>query len=163
MIASVVFFACLFVLCSGLSAKAAEFQVTVNGDSVFKVGKQGTIKIYLVTGKGENVTGGQCTVSVDPSLIELSADRNSYAADPVFSKVERFKADPEKGIITFKAFSETAVKGKKVFIKVPFKFLQPGTTYVSFTSNVVFEDGKQAPANPGYFRLVGYDGDSFAP
>ncbi|MFA6448105.1 MAG: hypothetical protein WCX65_01435 [bacterium] len=153
------FGALVIALLFSARAAAAVFQVTIAGGAIMKVGEPAALEITLIPGQDERVLGGQCAVTVDPAYIELSGDRNEYAADPAFGLVEKFKASPETGVVTFRAKSGSLISGKPVFIRIPFKFRTAGSTYLSFTSSVIFEDGKSAPANPGYFRLVGYEGD----
>jgi len=140
-------------------AEAAAYHVSVEGGAMVRVGDTAKMVIQLIPAAGDDVIGGQCTVSVDPALIELSGERSEYAADAAFALVERFQVDPEKGMVTFRAQSKTTIAGTPIFLKVPFSFRTEGPTYINLTSSVIYADGKSAPSNPGYFKLYGYEGE----
>ncbi len=139
--------------------KATVFQVSVPGGAMIAKGAAAYLDIYIDPGTDANVVGGQCTVTVDPAVIQISGDRNKYAAAPSLELVEKFTATPDKGIVMFRAKSKKAITERQIFLRVPFVFKKAGSTSLSFASSVIFGDDKTAPSNPGYFRLYGYEGD----
>lgn len=154
-----VLFAAVAVLVCVSPSRAATFQVVVEGGAMARVGETATMSIMITPGEDEQLVGGQCTVTVDPAIVELPGDRSRYAADPVFALVEAFAAKPEQGMIMFRAKAQAPLAAKGVFLRVPFKFKQAGATFVSFTSTAIYADDTRAASNPGYFRLVGYEGE----
>ena len=103
--------AVLALVVLGTAAAAATFEVVIDGDPLIAVGETATLKIILSPGEGEEVIGGQCTLSADPNSIEFITDRNQYAADPMLGRVERFKVSPEKGVVSFKALANAQQAG----------------------------------------------------
>ncbi len=154
----ILFFA--FIMAAGciVCVQAAQFRITSENGAAVPVDETSYFDIYIMPQEGDKLTGGQCTLTVDPAYIELFKDRSYYAADPVFELVERFRVDTDKGIVTFKAFARQPITEKQIFIKVPFRMKKTGSTYISFTSFARNADGKTSPSNPGYFKVVGYDG-----
>jgi hypothetical protein len=155
----IVIFMSVFVLITAVAARAATFQVVVEGGVMARVGETATMTVYIIPGEGEEVVGGQCTLTVDPTYVEFPADRNLYAADQALSQVDKFNVRPEQGVVSFKAAAESTLSGKTVFLKAPFKLKQAGATFVSLTSSTTYGGGEHAPSNPGYFRLVGFEGE----
>lgn len=148
------------VLCAAVPAwsPAAQFTISSEGGASAPVGETSWFKIRIIPEKGEKITGGQCTLTVDPKYVELFEDRAYYASDPVFELVERFSVNKQEGIITFKAFAGRPILDEKTFVRIPFRMKKADSTYVSFTSFARYENGSTAPSNPGYFKVAGYDG-----
>ncbi|HOO56394.1 MAG TPA: hypothetical protein PLN69_06205 [bacterium] len=153
----------LFVIAGAGTLEAATFEMEIPGGEVVKSGGTGIFRIYLVPADGEKVVGAQVTLTSDVDYVRLSKNRDSYAADPAFSLVEKFNLAHRKGIIVFRAKTPEPFSDRKIFLEVPYKVIRPGVTFVSYSAMVVYEDGRSETLNPGYLRIIGYEGDEADP
>ncbi|HPN93905.1 MAG: hypothetical protein BWY28_01855 [bacterium ADurb.Bin236] len=147
---------------SPATALAAVFELEIAGGAAVRVGEVAYLKITMEQGTDPAV-GAQCSLSADPAMIEFLPDRNLYAADALFSMVEKFKVSPETGTVVFHARANEPPGGRVVFLKAPFRMKRPGATFVSFSSTALFGEEEKRASNPGYVRLLGYEGESADP
>lgn len=138
-------------------ALAAKFNL-VAPQPAAQVGEQAVVYVELLPLPGEKVMGGRITLTVNPQYAMLSPDRTSYGSDPVFSRVEKFTADPISGSITYNVQTDEPISEPKIFLQIPMKFVKAGISSISFTSYVYFSDLKPVPANSGYQRVAGVTG-----
>ena len=105
---------------SPATALAAVFELEIAGGAAVRVGEVAYLKITMEQGTDPAV-GAQCSLSADPAMIEFLPDRNLYAADALFSMVEKFKVSPETGTVVFHARANEPPGGRVVFLKAPFR------------------------------------------
>jgi hypothetical protein len=124
-----------------------------------EVGQEGVVFLELMPGPGESVRGAWVSLSVNPEYIMLLADRQNYASDPAFSKVEKFSVDALSGALVFRVQTDEPLAENKILLRIPLKFIQVGLSSITFTSSIYGEDMARTPSNSGYQRLAGYQGN----
>lgn len=145
----------VYLLLSAAPCRAAKFRLVVPQPAA-PMGQESEAFVVLVPENGEKVMGAWLTLTVNKDYLLLLGDRSQYASDPVFSKVEKFSADPLTGALTYRVQTAKPVTQPKVLLRVPLKFVQVGVSSITYTASYYDADVKRQPANSGYQRVAGY-------